>query len=57
LRSAAGIGVLSALILKMRGASFGAQVMEAILIPLVAIVLGAGVFWLFVIEPRRKIHD
>lgn len=31
--------------------------MEAFLIPLAAIVLGAGCFWLFVIEPRRKIHD
>jgi hypothetical protein len=31
--------------------------MQAFLMPLVVIALACGCFWLFVIEPRRKIHD
>ena len=31
--------------------------MDVIFLPLLIAVLGAGCFWLFVIEPRRKIHD
>jgi len=43
--------------LHVQEAGTGARIMETFLISLAVIGMSAGCFWLFVIEPRRKIYD
>jgi hypothetical protein len=43
--------------LHVQEAGTGVRIMETFLITLAVIGMSGGCFWLFVIEPRRKIYD